>query len=472
MAGMTSSPTPPGSPPVASLLVGALCVALASCAAPASRPVPTDGPAGGAPGPQGEADPRPLADWDGDGSPALVDCDDLDPAIGPGALETVGDGVDQDCDGGDDSTWVLGGAYEWQSPEQVRVLRSDGRPTLAIASEGYWSPDDAEPAAAVILWPLQTDGREPVAGLRTFVQVENPDVLLGTRVDLERLPDGATALAWTNRIVPFGPGAGGRNLYHAPAVWNGATLQWEVDPLDYELGSGAGAASLPNSLDSAVGEGGETWHVACRDQSVQAKSSGQPGEGATLAPSVNAPQGHPGGLCFWVEAPTAGEGRFANCLPQAPCEVVRYRPSELAIHRLQVVDDPVWTGRVVQAAQRRDGWLGWVEAGSGTLHLESEGEAHALTFGGEPVLAFDVAVGSDRAVVAAIVEGPSGPRLEVRVGDGLDSLGAIVPLRWPTAWTPEQVAVDLDASGLTVVAVAEDPTVVPAARVVWGSVAW
>jgi hypothetical protein len=41
----------------------------------------------------------PLADHDGDGLVAADDCDDEDSAIFPGADETIGDGVDQDCDG-------------------------------------------------------------------------------------------------------------------------------------------------------------------------------------------------------------------------------------------------------------------------------------------------------------------------------------------------------------------------------------
>src|SRR5688572_16020216 len=38
-------------------------------------------------------------DFDGDGFPQPGDCDDADPLVHPGAVESVGDSVDMDCNG-------------------------------------------------------------------------------------------------------------------------------------------------------------------------------------------------------------------------------------------------------------------------------------------------------------------------------------------------------------------------------------
>lgn len=63
----------------------------------------------------GNVDPTPaarswkvVADADGDGYPAGIDCNDSNPAVHPGAIDIPGDGIDQDCKGGDAPFPALG----------------------------------------------------------------------------------------------------------------------------------------------------------------------------------------------------------------------------------------------------------------------------------------------------------------------------------------------------------------------------
>ncbi len=64
------------------------------------------------------------------------DCDDTDPSVHPGATDTAGDGVDQDCDGSDGTVAAL--PIGSVSPGELYISEFQANPAVVSDSDGEW----------------------------------------------------------------------------------------------------------------------------------------------------------------------------------------------------------------------------------------------------------------------------------------------------------------------------------------------
>ncbi len=194
------------------------CVTQTFSRPPASGPTPPPG-SGGGPGatPTPTIQASPPADRDADGFPDTTDCNDTNSSVFPGAREYPGNGLDDDCAGGDQAAKMPGIVkHDWtvsrRTNPKVRFMRvRDALPDaqVTVTCDGRGCPfklrrKTTDQHGEVSLTKLFA-GRRLRQGTRVEVFVAAPNMITKvTRFDIRRgvTPSGKSLCVPVGQLTP------------------------------------------------------------------------------------------------------------------------------------------------------------------------------------------------------------------------------------------------------------------------------
>lgn len=278
-------------------------------------------------------------DVDGDGyGLADGDCDDADPTVSPGALETFGDGVDNDCDGTVDRTpWATVGTWLAPGPPVVLVNTLD---TVVTASAERFDDGLTGFDQAVLAFPLPLAGSPAPTLTSNWSRVQGgvaPDLPLGERIDA--FGEGTSFFVGTGYDFVGVAGYNSvRRMDWAGVAYVAAATFWsQADPVSTTF------------VDTAPGSLGHAWSVACGPDRLIAMHAdlallpGQVPDSAELAAQAS-------GVCFWEGTPddTLVSGKLVSCAPGAPCETHLAEGSPMTLTASAFAP---WSGEILRDAR-------------------------------------------------------------------------------------------------------------------------
>jgi hypothetical protein len=141
----------------------------------------------------GGNNPIILVDADGDGWPAIIDCDDNDPNVNPGMPEIPGDGIDNNCNGVVDLNIAINNNPQSNDPSSSNSVKVSNE---LISSVG------PNPVSSLLKVTLQPDTEATVQVLDMAGKVMNVSMISDANtldIDVSNLPAGIYLLEVTSQ---------------------------------------------------------------------------------------------------------------------------------------------------------------------------------------------------------------------------------------------------------------------------------
>jgi hypothetical protein len=332
------------------------------------------------------------------------DCDDLDSAVHPATVEGLSDAIDQDCDGGVDTTPWSDGGYDWDEVRPVVVGKNDLHYILTTAATATSAtafekpgvslvfpldPGFDEMAESVVVWQNTGTSRNPIGDTVEMV-TGTDDFYIGSQYFL----DSTT-------------GSDGIYLIGKWVEWSTVSSSYGSKLAYNTINVGSTGEQFYNDVDIQKDSTDKWWVLGCGDQSVNvmrvdpfyASSPWKKDGLACDADSVSCAQytGMSGDSC-WLEI--SGTSAQAVVCTGSDCTTYDVDPlaETLTASATQMYDGKTWT-----SVNRSGDWLVAVQT-DGTVYLSDYASSYTVFDTSYDATYADVAEAPDGTVyIAAVV---------------------------------------------------------------------
>ncbi|MEQ1568444.1 MAG: MopE-related protein [Myxococcota bacterium] len=400
--------------------------------------------------------------------PGPGDCVDTDPLTYPAALETIGDGVDQDCDGSADAASFSFADWAWTRPSAARIVRLGDTYvwalTAAVAESAGNEVLEVGYAMSVRLEDAAT-GAVPASAQFKGASPEQP---VGDALDL-------TPFVVQSDVTNDG--------LDDPSAWVSTTVTVDSNGFTYLRGwrlyehSGAGTLGITTnvsnytltaydatSIEVAVNNAGEPYLLACTDDLIHAIQgiAQQPSE-----PELEDPTEDAGGVCMMNTPPYAlGADEVVEF---TRCNATKCQEFQLVRSAADLVVTPGGLTGESWTRANSHGPLQILQDTDSTVVRDTTLGTETLVFPGEVVVSADAMMRGLELFVVAVIDDPvDGEQVRLRYGVPPTFTDLPLPFAHPTLpdVVPAEVALHVDDDRVLVVVTARDPGGAPGADAV------
>lgn len=367
------------------------------------------------------------------------DCNDNDATINPQVLEVLGDGADQDCDGGNDTARFDFGDYVFDAPGPVRMARTEDYHVLLVNASGGVDLADGFgtklPRVVALSWELDASSASPTLDGTPYNVTRSTDVL----------------------HRPVSLAANGRG-YFSGITWASTRTRLQNQLSTPTTGTHFGAFTTPSPIPRTEvvtytggdlrcdDDAGRCFHIACDGDSLQWTTFDQTTtmtyRGDGLEFGLDAPS------CFLLPGHLSGTGETLIYTVADDGSLTAWQE---AFGLLEPADTDPLAGTTATFVRSHDEWLVLGRSGGGFTLVNTPGDA--LT-----VLTDRTFVDADAAVVErdggdwwALAGITTGGELEVAYGPASGLTRFTLPVESDAgAVTPTSVAVSVSGNRMIV----------------------